>query len=352
MAGPCNPAQAKNLATVTQLELLKLAVGQLSTQLPPSATGALGSSLEALQTVATEALTPLFRAVSDRIEQSVVGMHSEPWGEDAGAGAVAGDGSAAAATAGRSAAGGKAVSAYMQELGKFLAHVHSEFLTRLSPQASWSADLPSRQLTRQLVARLLVLFVRHASLIRPLSEKGKLRLAQDMVELELAAAMLHALDGVGAPYRALRAFRPLLFLEASAMAASPLLQELPASVALLQCYSRAPADLASPHAQAGLSPAKYSAWLDSATEAEVWRGVKGTLDAYAQKHKARASPAAWARLRCWPPVRGLTFEPVESNGQAHCCVVVSPPVAQADAQLAPIHAVMLQIGSGLTGKGL
>lgn len=299
VSAPCNPAQAKNLATVTQLESLKIAIGQLSGSLPPAAAGALGSSLDALQTVATEALTPLFRAVSDRVEHVVVGMHSEPWGDDAPA---AEGPSSSSSGGGKPAAGGKAVSPYMQELCKFLAHVHAEFLSRLSPQASMSADLPSRQLTRQLVARLLVLFVRHASLIRPLSEKGKLRLAQDMVELELAAAMLHALDGVGAPYRALRAFRPLLFLDTAAMAASPLLQELPPSVALLQCYSRAPADLASPHAQAGLSAAKYSAWLDSATEAEVWRGVKGTLDAYAQKHKG-------------------------------------------DAQQAPIYAVMLQIGS-------
>lgn len=41
--------------------------------------------------------------------------------------------------------------------------------------------LTPRGLTRQLVARLLVLFVRHAALIRPISESGKLRLAQDMV---------------------------------------------------------------------------------------------------------------------------------------------------------------------------
>lgn len=119
--------------------------------------------------------------------------------------------------------------------------------------------------------------------------------------------MLHALDGVGAPYRALRAFRPLVFLDTGALASSPLLQELPPSVALLQCYGRAPPDLASPHAQAGLSPAKYSAWLDSATEAEVWRGIKATLDAYAQKHKA-------------------------------------------DAQLAPIYSVMLLIGASLAAK--
>lgn len=154
VAGPCNPAQAKNLSTVTQLESLKLAIAQLSTSLPPSASTALASSLDALQTVAVEALTPLFRAISDKLEHIVVAMHSEPWGEEAATGSGAGGAGGSTPTAsgggggGRGPAGSKAVSPYMVDLGKFLAHVHSEFLTRLSPAASWSADLPSRRADR------------------------------------------------------------------------------------------------------------------------------------------------------------------------------------------------------------
>jgi hypothetical protein len=50
-------------------------------------------------------------------------------------------------------------------------------------------------------------------------------------------------------------------------------------VVLHHLLSRAPPELASPHARAGLSLKAYAAWLDSASEADVWRGVKGVLDA-------------------------------------------------------------------------
>ena len=41
------------------------------------------------------------------------------------------------------------------------------------------------RLTRKMTARVLTFFVRHAALVRPLSESGKLRLTRDMAELEL-----------------------------------------------------------------------------------------------------------------------------------------------------------------------
>ena len=52
------------------------------------------------------------------------------------------------------------------------------------------------------------LFVRHASLIRPLGEGGKMRLAADFAQMELAVAPLtRKVSDLGKSYRLLRAFR-------------------------------------------------------------------------------------------------------------------------------------------------
>ena len=73
--------------------------------------------------------------------------------------------------------------------------------------------------------------MRHASLLRPLGEGGKLKLARDMAELELAASqslLPLASDTTGpalaASYRSLRALRPLLFLETAALVSAPSLR--------------------------------------------------------------------------------------------------------------------------------
>jgi hypothetical protein len=138
--------------------------------------------------------------------------------------------------------------------------------------------------------------VRHVSLVRKLSENGKLRLTKDMAELEHAVgAHLHPAESLGAPYRALRALRPFLFLPADGVLNSPLVKDLPRACVLHHLYSHAPKELATPYQRAGLAPPQYSTWLDKHTEAEVWAGVKGTLDAYAAscKTKGKAVDPVW-----------------------------------------------------------
>ena len=78
-------------------------------------------------------------------------------------------------------------------------------------------------LKQALAQRVLLLFVRHAAMIRPISETGKLRLTQDMPQLELALAPLHkgSLSSLGWAYCELRAFRQLLFVETAVIAKMP-----------------------------------------------------------------------------------------------------------------------------------
>jgi hypothetical protein len=269
VTGPASAAQARTLAAATALEAAHAALAPFLPALPPAAADALAPALARLHACAADALAPLFRAAAERAEAAVAGMHGEAWG-----GATPGGGNSAACAA----------------LVAVLGHFHAEFAGRLSPSLPRGGALsppPSRALAAQLAARVLTLFVRHAALLRPLSESGKLRLAQDCAELELAVGALAPLEALGPTYRALRALRPLLFLDTAAVAGSPLVAELPPSAVLHHLLSRAPPEVASPHARAGLTLQQYATWLERASEADVWRGVKAVLDA----HEAAAGGA-------------------------------------------------------------
>ena len=70
----------------------------------------------------------------------------------------------------------------------------SEFVSRLSTSSAATNKgashgdrrrSASQSALHKLASRLLVFYVRHAALIRPLTESGRLRLAKDLAEFEL-----------------------------------------------------------------------------------------------------------------------------------------------------------------------
>ena len=64
---------------------------------------------------------------------------------------------------------------------------------------------------RPVVCRCMELFVQQTSLVCPLSEAGKLRLAADYAQLEASLSPLcHKLSDLGRPYRMIRAIRSSL----------------------------------------------------------------------------------------------------------------------------------------------
>jgi len=78
-----------------------------------------------------------------------------------------------------------------------------------------------------------------------------------MAELEACVGQnLWPLEQCGPPFRAVRALRPLLFLDTAALATSPLLRELPAAAAAHFLFTRAPEGLQSPMTRASLTPAQ------------------------------------------------------------------------------------------------
>ncbi|KAL5538089.1 hypothetical protein UlMin_046064 [Ulmus minor] len=272
--GPATPAQLKNFALCQHLQEIHARVSSMITGLPTIAADVLSPALGAIYGVACDSVTSLFQAMLDRLESCLLQIHDQNFG-----------------TLGLDAAMDNNASSYMEELQKSILHFRSEFLSRLLPSTKTtnaSAENICTRLVRSMASRVLIFFIRHASLVRPLSESGKLRMARDMAELELAVGQnLFPVEQLGAPFRALRSFRPLIFLDTSQLSSSPLLQDLPLSTILHHLYSRGPDELLSPLQRNKLTPLQYSLWLDSQGEDQIWKGIKATLDDYASKVRAR-----------------------------------------------------------------
>ncbi|KAI2665610.1 Conserved oligomeric Golgi complex subunit 5 [Labeo rohita] len=144
--------------------------------------------------------------------------------------------------------------------------------------------------TENIAQRAITLFIRHASLLRPLGEGGKMRLAADFAQMELAVAPLcRRVSDLGKAYRLLRSFRPLLFQTSEHIASSQALGDLiPYSTILHFLFTRAPAELKSPHQRAEWSISRYSQWLDDhPSEKDRLTLIRGALEAYVQSVRAR-----------------------------------------------------------------
>ncbi|KAK4758881.1 hypothetical protein SAY87_020182 [Trapa incisa] len=296
VTAPATTAQLKNFTICQHLQEMHTRISSLMKGLPAVAADVLSPSLGAVYGVACDSVTPLFQAMLERLESCILQIHEQKLGV-------------------LDAAMDNNKSAYMEDLQKSILHFRSEFLSRLLPPSNTAAagtETICTHLVRNMASRVLSFFIRHASLIRPLSESGKLRLARDMAELELAVSQnLFKVEQLGAPYRALRAFRPLIFLETSQLGASPLLQDLPLNVILHHLYTRGTEELQSPVQRNRLTPLQYSLWLDSQGEDQIWKGIKVTLDDYAAKVRARG-----------------------------------------DKEFSPVYPLMLQLGSSLTNTSL
>ncbi|KAL6561666.1 Conserved oligomeric Golgi complex subunit [Orobanche minor] len=271
ITGPATPAQLKNFTLYQHLQEIHTRITSMLSGLPTVAADVLSPALGAVHGVAGDSVTSLFQAMLDRLESCILQIHDQNFGT---LGAM--DSNA---------------SPYMEDLQKNTSHFRTEFLSRLLPSSgaiSMGIETICTRLVRSMASRVLIFFLRQASLVRPLSESGKLRMARDMAELELVVAQnLFPVEQLGAPYRALRAFRPVIFLETSQLGSSPLLRDLPPSVVLHHLYSRAPEDLQSPLQRNKLTPLQYSLWMDSQGEDQIWKGIKATLDDYATRVRAR-----------------------------------------------------------------
>ncbi|KAG6547278.1 hypothetical protein Mapa_011214 [Marchantia paleacea] len=275
VSGPATPLQLKNFTLCLHLQEVHTRLSTMLAGLPPAASEALSAALGSVYGVALDSITPLFKSMVEKLESCILQIHDQNFSSD-GVDYVEGEDS---------------TSKYMDDLQRAITLYRSEFLSKLmvgSSSAAMGGESICSSLARKMASRVLLFFVRHAALVRPLSETGKLRMARDMAELELVVGQsLYPVEQLGAPYHALRAFRPLIFLDTSQLSGSPLLKELPLSVVLHHLYSRGPEELESPMKKLRLSFQQYSLWLDNQGEEQIWKGIRGTLDDYAARVKAR-----------------------------------------------------------------
>ncbi|KAF6760044.1 Golgi transport complex subunit 5-domain-containing protein [Ephemerocybe angulata] len=128
-------------------------------------------------------------------------------------------------------------------------------------------------------------FLLHISIAKPLSESGKLQMTSDMTELEFALNSFMAqnnqsrrgdnLQALGEEYRALRAMRPLLFLENQDLSSPEATSHLPPIIVLHHILVRSTIPL--PHKLHGWQEAEYVRWLDEHTDQESWTLIDGGL---------------------------------------------------------------------------
>jgi conserved oligomeric Golgi complex subunit 5 len=141
-----------------------------------------------------------------------------------------------------------------------------------------------------IVKHILRAFVLHASIVKPLDESSKLQFTSDMTELEfsLGAFMSEGkgkrggsgggglgLDAAGPEYRALRALRPLLFLETARLAEPVATAGLPPLVVLHHILVRSPIPL--PHTLHGWQASEYVRWVEEHSEEEALTLVEGGI---------------------------------------------------------------------------
>ncbi|ORY73872.1 Golgi transport complex subunit 5-domain-containing protein [Leucosporidium creatinivorum] len=170
--------------------------------------------------------------------------------------------------------GGGGASSYMVDLTEKLTLVREEILGayRVGDLAKeWALDL----------ARFTVqTFILHASIVKQLGESGKLKLTSDTTSLEFAVSQYLSSHGLslasmGDQFKALRAFRPLLFLEDSALSSLTQTTDVPALILLHHILSRSSLPL--PHQVHGWSEAEYVRWLNEHGEKERIKVVEGVV---------------------------------------------------------------------------
>jgi len=170
-------------------------------------------------------------------------------------------------------------SIYMKDLTEKLSFIKSEILSK------FNIGEASRAWVMSIVKFVIRTFVLHVSIAKPLGESGKLQLTSDMTELEFALSAFMVedkqgkrggnLDSVGDDYRALRAIRPLLFLENTSLASPKHTIGLPPLIVLHHILVRSPMPL--PHSIHGWQEAEYVRWVDEHSEEEAWTLVDGGL---------------------------------------------------------------------------
>ncbi|KAG5451960.1 Conserved oligomeric Golgi complex subunit [Clonorchis sinensis] len=266
-----------------------------------------------LNSMCISILQPLLQSISDVIEELMSTMHGEDFvccqDEDVK----------------------PSCSLYMKQLQDFVSRARKQYLSGLSlpPSTDRAASSVSKtgcfscgEVALQssvlpYLTRWIDMFLHNISLVRPVSEVGRIRLATDCVEFELAVSPLLSFTTEGAlvsfapeACMKLRAFRPVLLADSDQILRAYMQQkteptlnvaQLPPSLVCQHLFSRAPDEIRSPHDTAGWSTTRYISWvLARSDESERLTFLRNGLAAYAhevQIRQQRQYPAMYLVLR-------------------------------------------------------
>ncbi|TFK44558.1 Golgi transport complex subunit 5-domain-containing protein [Crucibulum laeve] len=220
------------------------------------------SSVQGLQRFYERLLEPLRTAIRRELGAIIAKVHRVDFGKSVDP---------------MSGMGGASI--YTKELTEKLAFIRSEVLNR------YNLGEDTQIWVQSIVKFVIKTFLLHISIVKPLGESGKLQMTSDMTELEFALNAFMAgnqqskrgdnLEVVGEEYRALRAMRPLLFLENSQLASAKHAAGLPPLIVLHHILVRSPIPL--PHSLHGWQEAEYVRWVGEHSEGEALSLVEGGL---------------------------------------------------------------------------
>ncbi|KAM3832431.1 conserved oligomeric Golgi complex subunit 5 isoform 1-T1 [Vipera latastei] len=269
--GPLTEGQRRNVSVVNSLYKLHQSILKvISSQsgFPTASEETLHAALKTIYDLMGNAVQPLLDSVGDSIQAIIMTMHQEDF-------------------SGSLPSSGKPdvpCSLYMKELQGFISRVMNDYFRHFE-----CYDFVYER-TEGIAQRAIQIFIRNASLLRPLGEGGKMRLAADFAQMELAVAPLcRRVSDLGKPYKLLRSFRPMLFQTSEHISSSPAVGDIiPYSTIIQFLFTRAPPELKSPFQRADWTVARYSRWLDDhPAEKERLVLIRGALEAYVQSVRSR-----------------------------------------------------------------
>jgi len=169
---------------------------------------------------------------------------------------------------------------YIRDLTEKLSFIRTEVLSR------YGLDGAGREWAVSIVKFAVNTFLLHASIAKPLSESGKLQLTNDMTELEfvlsgflIEGSQVRRNEGlglIGDDYLALRAMRPLLFLNNEQLTSTIFTNGLRPLLVLHHILVRSPMPL--PHALHGWQEVEYVRWVEEHSEEEALTLVASGLE--------------------------------------------------------------------------
>ncbi|XP_065163267.1 conserved oligomeric Golgi complex subunit 5 [Atheta coriaria] len=265
IAGTMNTGQQLNTKLANAMYYLQTQINRMLVNmketLSQNSIQHISESLQVLDTLTSALIQPLVQSINDTIDTILVTIHIEN------------DWNKLQVTARTQIP----CSPYMRELVQFIGRIYPTYLAHFE-----NKDILANKCS-DITLRCIELMVRHTSILRPISQGGRLRLQADYGYLEQSLKILCPyLTDLGRPYRLFKSMATLVtqtpqeIVDSQGSGSS-----VPHSTVLFLLFSFANSELASPHQNTGWTIKKLSSWLDEhPLESDRLDLITGALQRY------------------------------------------------------------------------